>query len=521
MRHIRHYLPAVAFTATISAILCVWVLLAQTQVPRSPPLLEGKGPEVTYLPGTASVKGHWAYMPAARIARMREALQDTAQVSHQQGQGHWEYVPVSVLKREMHLKQRLISLANATNISSGDAGNSTDDMDAAAAEADPFTGERTCAISSLVQQAKAIFPRWNKCGYLLEDKGETDDPKYDFVDDGVISAPFNDTQCTPDNIEKPPCNKLSIRTLLRGTKQSLVDCMMSIEGLSQTCYTFDSCGTVAQDGIWMGQKSSVCSAPVGGYYKEPEVERMCGIFRMFHATAGMFAVTKGDPIEKHGCFSTSGQVQVRRGGRVDIAPLGDIRVNDVIANGPSNDDFGRVYFIHDHAVDHSIVRLETGAGAIELTPPHMLYVCKGPCEDGGSLESTELMQASDVDVGDYLLGQNELAQVRSISHGASKVRYVLVENDTIMVNGIVASVFSTAAAAWETLPFRFLDHLYPGLLQVEAVAIALHDVLESPLLQTIESFLDSLNRIRTMQQLPSHRSHWLAKEDLVATWPVK
>ncbi|EKX46015.1 hypothetical protein GUITHDRAFT_138502 [Guillardia theta CCMP2712] len=519
MSRVSRFLPLVGFCAAITAFLCAWALLVQDKDLRQLPLLQGKEPKVAYLPRTLPVKGHWAYLPASRIAGMGEALQGSAPEKKQPVLGQWEYVPVTELKHEMHLKQRMISLANATGSSGGDGGNSTDEEDAAAAAADPFTGERTCAISSLVRQAKAIFPRWNKCGYILEDKGEADDPKYDFVKDGVISAPFNDTECTPDNIDKPPCSKLSIRTVLRGNAQSLIDCMMSIEGLSETCNTFDSCGTVAQDGIWMGQKSSVCGAPVGGYYKEPEVERMCGICEMFHATAGMFAITKGDPGEYHGCFSTSGRVRVERGGKVEEALLGDISVNDLIANGPGPKDFGRVYFIHDHVEDYRVVRLGTSEGEIELTPPHYLHVCKYPCRDKRS-ESMQLMQASGVETGDYLLGQDGLVQVRSISRDVSKVRYVLVENDMILLNGIVASIFSTAAGSLETLPFRFLDRLFPGLLQVKAVAIALHDVLESPILRRFESLLDILSSVKDLGQLPSPRLHVAAENYIAASSPV-
>jgi len=44
------------------------------------------------------------------------------------------------------------------------------EADEAAAIADPFNGERSCGISSLVEQALAIFPRWDSCGYMMANK---------------------------------------------------------------------------------------------------------------------------------------------------------------------------------------------------------------------------------------------------------------------------------------------------------------------------------------------------------------
>jgi hypothetical protein len=44
----------------------------------------------------------------------------------------------------------------------------------------------------------------------------------------------------------------------------------------------------------------------------------------------------------------------------------------------------------------------------------------------------------------------------------AKVRYILTEHDTLVVNGVVASVYSTAAQSWETLPFHVFDSIFAG-----------------------------------------------------------
>ncbi len=79
-----------------------------------------------------------------------------------------------------------------------------------------------------------------------------------------------------------------------------------------------------------------------------------------------------------------------------------------------------------------------------------------------------------------------------ISKGESAVRYVITESGTVVVNGVVASVYSTAAGYLETLPFRLMDVLYKGSLQAAPVAAALRTILESPMLETVEAVVNSL-----------------------------
>jgi len=85
--------------------------------------------------------------------------------------------------------------------------------------------------------------------------------------------------------------------------------------------------------------------------------------------------------------------------------------------------------------------------------------------------------------------------------GLSLVRYVLVEGDSLFVGGThdqsggaVVSVYSSPLAAWETLPFRALDTLMPGCLQLAAIASALQVALESPLLVYAEEALRAADK---------------------------
>jgi hypothetical protein len=129
-------------------------------------------------------------------------------------------------------------------------------------------GTRSCAIDSLKAQASAIFPLWDDCGY-------------DIMGTGAITEPANNPECTPDNMNEEPCKSDFVRTVLHNDAEALRKCLLNVKGLSQTCDTFDGCGPTASLPL---VRQGVCSAPDGGYYKEEEIQRMCGICSMFHVS---------------------------------------------------------------------------------------------------------------------------------------------------------------------------------------------------------------------------------------------
>jgi hypothetical protein len=93
-----------------------------------------------------------------------------------------------------------------------------------------------------------------------------------------------------------------------------------------------------------------------------------------------------------------------------------------------------------------------------------------------------------------------LQSVTGVSQSAANVRYVLTEAENMVVDGVVASVHSTAAGSFETAPFRFVDYMWRGALQSKPIAAALSIVLESPVLS--KSFCTSLSR--QMRRLKAH-----------------
>lgn len=82
--------------------------------------------------------------------------------------------------------------------------------------------------------------------------------------------------------------------------------------------------------------------------------------------------------------------------------------------------------------------------------------------------------------------------VTAVSKAASKVRYVVTSADTIVVNGVVASVYSTGANSVETLPFHLLNKLAKGVLQWGPVAASLEVILEAPVLRAFEAVVNAI-----------------------------
>jgi len=280
--------------------------------------LLGKGPPVNYVQsasGTQQIPAgmHIEYVPLSSLHSAPHTQPETTiAATHTRANsklaGHWTYIPDAVLAPAMHSHAAAASSTHTGQLAAGARNrrfvtlddDKAEEEEAEIAEdpsleinvadedssvADPFSGERSCGISSLVQQSMAIFPRWDNCGYLMSDKvGQP----------GFIAPPEDDLECTPKMMEKAPCNKATLRSLKSGSISGLRQCMQGIKGLSQTCETFSKCGPIASGGPFAGRRSSVCFAAEGDFYKEAAVERMCGICGMFHGEDGATAVTAED-----------------------------------------------------------------------------------------------------------------------------------------------------------------------------------------------------------------------------------
>jgi hypothetical protein len=137
---------------------------------------EGRLPDGAPVPGLKVVKAYAGQKGVQRMIPINQLEMDPAQPA---------YLSVSV---------PLTTLAgNDTNATDGGGGNETEAAAGGGSEAgNELMKSRSCAISSLVEQAKAIFPEWNKCGYRSEWSSvanASDTPT------GVISGPSDDAAC--------------------------------------------------------------------------------------------------------------------------------------------------------------------------------------------------------------------------------------------------------------------------------------------------------------------------------------
>lgn len=235
-----------------------------------------------------------------------------------------------------------------------------------------------------------------------------------------------------------------------------------------------------------------CDDPIcDSYYNETEIESLCGICEM----------RLGD--KDKGCFASQAPVLTRRG----LVTVGDLRAGDFFRSAKDDTTWSRVIFVHDHKEPAATVALMLGSGqeaqGLEVTAQHLVLV-----EPVAQADGAKLVPAREARVGDNLFiareGEIRKAPVVDIRVGRSKVRYVVTDTDLLDVDGIVAPVYSTSAGWIETLPFRFLDRLMPGTLNVPAVKASLSAALESPILKAFETLVNRASAHFSFFRLSTH-----------------
>jgi len=237
--------------------------------------------------------------------------------------------------------------------------------------------------------------------------------------------------------------------------------------------TEEACAAIA------GCKNPVCES----YYNEPEIEALCGMCTMA-------------PL---GCFANSAEVYIPNKGALKV---GDLEIGDRVlaASADGKPVSSEVIFMHDHKDVSTTVQIYIAEDMMELTPAHMVAVQTESC-GRGYCSDAELLPAKEIRAGDKIYvtdGATTAVQtVTRVSKALSKVRYVVTADDTIVVNGVVASVFSTGAKSVETLPFHMLHKFAKGALQWGPIASALKVILESPALRSIEAVVNRLERLHS------------------------
>jgi hypothetical protein len=234
-------------------------------------------------------------------------------------------------------------------------------------------------------------------------------------------------------------------------------------------------------------------------YNDTKVEALCGMCLL----GGEASLTVADK----GCFALDAMVDVQGRGRVEVA---DVVAGDKIAAASTDGslEYSRVVFTHEHADSMQTVKLSVGDDVMELTTAHQVPVYTEEC--GASYcSSAKLVKARHVAAGDRLYvsdgEQSSVMTVRSVAQGKAQVKYIVTEAGNLVVNGVVASVFSTMAKHFETLPFYALDKLFKGILQWAPVKSALYAVLESPALSIAEGIIDMVTSVKPIVVVP-HRA---------------
>jgi hypothetical protein len=122
----------------------------------------------------------------------------------------------------------------------------------------------------------------------------------------------------------------------------------------------------------------------------------------------------------------------------------------------------------------------------EFVPEHLDSMCDKCLYESSSSSNVTLVPAELVQVGDRILVQHVfaggdalvLASVVLVQECSARVKYVVTDSDYIIVDGVAVSTFSTALAALETAPFRFIDWIHPGMLQTSLISAQLSAVME-------------------------------------------
>mmetsp|Transcript_14499 Transcript_14499/g.21152 ORF Transcript_14499/g.21152 Transcript_14499/m.21152 type:complete len:316 (-) Transcript_14499:105-1052(-) len=234
-----------------------------------------------------------------------------------------------------------------------------------------------------------------------------------------------------------------------------------------------------------------CTQPVCAdetMYNDTKIESLCGMCLL----AGQQTVAGATPMK--GCFAMDASVHVEGAGPVPLARVtaGD-RIEAAALDGTL--EYSRVIFTHEHVDSMETVRLSVGSRMMELTMAHQVPVYTEEC--GRSFcGAAKLVKAMHLIRGDRLYvsdGKNSFVETVSASNrGHTEVKYIVTEAGNLVVNGVVASVFSTMAKHLETLPFYVLDSLIPGIFEWAPVKAAMFGVLESPVLEAAETVVDMI-----------------------------
>ena len=223
------------------------------------------------------------------------------------------------------------------------------------------------------------------------------------------------------------------------------------------------------------------------------------------------------PKEPEGCFAIDSLLQVE--GRGDSVSIAQVAVDDRVLAASVDGflEYSRVVFTHEHVGETGTVKLSVAGHVMELTRSHLVPVYTDECGlrycAGAKLMKTGHVKVGDmIYVSDHVKIKTQALPVLSIEIGRARVKYIVTETGNVLVNGVLASVSSTAVKHFELLPFYFLDSLFKGIFTWKPVEHSLYAVLESPALASVEGIVNAVADFKSRSELQSTAALQFSRE---------
>lgn len=146
-----------------------------------------------------------------------------------------------------------------------------------------------------------------------------------------------------------------------------------------------------------------------------------------------------------GCFDANDLVMQQLGDVYLMKPISDVIPGDLILG---NDGYTLVCFVYQHQEQMRMIRLVTQDMAISMTSNHIAIYERNKVRT--------YSPASEVLVGDYLIGDHgNHYLITKIETYQATAKYILTEDDHVMVNGILASAHVDDHELGKTLTKQF------------------------------------------------------------------
>lgn len=164
--------------------------------------------------------------------------------------------------------------------------------------------------------------------------------------------------------------------------------------------------------------------------------------------------------KRNECFDINSDVYVMTNNIITKQKIKNINIGD---NVKTNIGYSKVYFTYEHDTEEKMLHFKTFNDNIKITENHIMIIKRN--------DTIIYIKAKDVLVGDFietsLLGKYYWSQIKSIGTAYGMTKYLLTEDDTIVVNDIVVSchVDNHWMGHYLTYVLRIVNHCCPLCLK--------------------------------------------------------